>query len=130
MSKPQLTACIVIVSTTVAAGQSEDKTTGLLKNTFSQEDGQYSWQVVQHVTVGDELKDIQAQISSLVAVFKPNLIVLSGGTGFAKSDVTPEVSATNVEHENGMANVIRRFRVCWRRRHLDLCMGCFLLRLL
>lgn len=90
MSKPTLSACIVIVSTTAAAGESVDKTTDILKDVFAQKDGQCDWEVVQSIIVGDEFHAIQSKVCSLLDIFSPNLIVLSGGTGFAQSDVTPE----------------------------------------
>ena len=96
MSKPTLSACIVIVSTTAAAGESVDKTTDILKDVFAQKDGQCDWEVVQSIIVGDEFHAIQSKVCSLLDIFSPNLIVLSGGTGFAQSDVTPEVCSTHI----------------------------------
>lgn len=86
-----MSACIIIVSTTAAAGSSIDKTTDILKDVFFNEEGQCDWEVVQSILVGDEFHAIQSKVCSLLDIFSPNLIVLSGGTGFAESDVTPEV---------------------------------------
>lgn len=92
MSKPTLTATIVIVSTTVSAGTSEDKTTAILKDVFAAQE-QCNWEINEEEIIEDDFEAIQAVVSVCAGRFQPNLIVLSGGTGFAVSDVTPEVSS-------------------------------------
>lgn len=92
MSKPQLTAAIIIVSTTVSAGISKDKTTSILEDVFAQQD-QCDWGVVAEEVVTDEFAAIQDIVATIVDLHEPNLVVLSGGTGFAVSDVTPEAVA-------------------------------------
>ena len=72
------------------SGSSEDKTTSILEDVFSHQD-QCSWGIVAEEVVTDDFKEIQDIVATIVELHEPNLMVLSGGTGFAVSDVTPEV---------------------------------------
>lgn len=104
MSKPILTAIIVIVSTTVSAGTSEDKTTAILKDVFAQQE-QCDWKIDGEEIIEDDFDAIQAVVSRCAGRFQPSLIVLSGGTGFAVSDVTPEaVSSVLEKHAPGLVH--------------------------
>lgn len=93
MSQP-LKAAILIVSTTVASGSSVDTAGQTLRSVFDQESSE-RWNVVDIKTVPDDVEQIQDQVriwtdADTDAV---NLIVTTGGTGFAVSDQTPEVNA-------------------------------------
>ncbi len=87
-----LKAAILVVSTTASKDPSADSSVGILKDVFKQEGGG-KWEVVDQKIVGDEVLDIQRSIMSWAdredAV---NLIISTGGTGFAVHDSTPEVS--------------------------------------
>ena len=98
MSKPQLTAAIIVVSTTVSLGTSEDKTTTVLEDVFSHQD-QCSWGIVAEQVVTDDFKEIQDIVATIVELHEPSLVVLSGGTGFAVSDVTPEAVSELLEKQ-------------------------------
>lgn len=91
MSKPKLTVAIIIVSTTVFAGTSEDKTTQILKDVFAEQEAQCDWAVRSEDVIGDDFDAIRNVVTTITELDSPNLIVLSGGTGFAVTDVTPEV---------------------------------------
>ncbi len=93
MSKPSLTYVVVIVSTTVAAGTTEDKTSDILQDAFAQEE-LCNWRIVGEAVVGDVFNDIQNAVTSYKNDYSPNLIILSGGTGFATTDLTPEVGCS------------------------------------
>lgn len=92
MNQNKLSAAILIVSETAHKDPSTDKSGPTLRDVF-EEDG--SWNVKATKIVPDTVLDIQEHIEAFVdeddAV---NLIITSGGTGFATKDVTPEVSST------------------------------------
>lgn len=92
-----LKAAILIVSTTASKDPSTDSSGGILKDVFEQ-GGAGKWEVVETKIVGDHVLDIQSSITSWVdregAV---NLIVTTGGTGFAVHDSTPEVCGPRAE---------------------------------
>ncbi len=91
MSKPILTAAILIVSNTGARDPSTDKTTNILKDVFENE-GDGRWTVLENKIVDDAALDIQRAVMEWAdRENSVNLIVTSGGTGFATSDITPEV---------------------------------------
>lgn len=91
MSQP-LKAAILIISTTVASGSTVDTAGQTLRSVFEQENAG-RWDVVDIKTVPDDVEQVQDQVriwtdDDTDAV---NLIVTTGGTGFAVTDQTPEV---------------------------------------
>jgi gephyrin len=87
-----LKAAILIVSTTASRDPSTDSSGGILKDVFEQE-GKGKWEVIETKIVADEVLDIQRCITSWAdQEHGVNLIVSTGGTGFAVHDNTPEVS--------------------------------------
>lgn len=97
MSKPSLKAAILVVSTTAAKDPSADSSGGVLKAVF-ETDGAGQWEVVDTKIVGDVVLDIQRQISQWADQENPvNLIISTGGTGFATYDNTPEVGLRSGE---------------------------------
>ena len=86
-----LRAAILVVSTTASKDPSADSSGGILTNVFETE-GAGKWKVDEVQIVGDDVLDIQRSIMAWAdkqdAV---NLIVSTGGTGFAVHDSTPEV---------------------------------------
>lgn len=89
MDKPSLKAAILIVSTTAAKDASTDSSGPILKSVFEETD---QWVVVETKIVSDNVTDIQRSVMSWTdhenAV---NVVITTGGTGFAVSDSTPEV---------------------------------------
>ncbi|KAF8858285.1 hypothetical protein BDZ45DRAFT_743531 [Acephala macrosclerotiorum] len=85
-----LKATILIVSTTASKDPSTDSSGGILKNVFEQEGGG-KWEVVNTKIVGDVVVDIQRAITGWAdGEAGPNVIITTGGTGFAVHDSTPE----------------------------------------
>lgn len=86
-----LRAAILVVSTTASKDPSTDSSSGILSEVFEKE-GAGKWAVDEVKIVGDDVLDIQRNITAWAdredAV---NLIVSTGGTGFAVHDSTPEV---------------------------------------
>ena len=86
-----LKAAVLIVSTTAAKNPSADSSGSILKEVFEQEGGG-KWEVVETKIVGDVVLDIQRAVTSWADQEQPpNLIITTGGTGFAINDSTPEV---------------------------------------
>jgi gephyrin len=90
MSKPGLRAAILVISTTASKDPSADTSGGNLKDVF-EKDGAGKWTVEDTTIVGDVVLDIQRTITQWTDQESPvNLIVTTGGTGFATFDNTPE----------------------------------------
>ena len=65
--------------------------------------------IVERIIVSDELIDIRETIYALTERDDINLIVTTGGTGFAPRDNTPEATLAVIEREApGMAETMRR----------------------
>lgn len=86
-----LKAAVLVVSTTAAKDPTTDAAGDALRSVFGQ-DGAGRWQVVETKIVPDSVVLIQKQLMLWADSADPvNLIVTTGGTGFAVSDQTPEV---------------------------------------
>ncbi|GAB7361611.1 hypothetical protein MBLNU230_g1663t1 [Neophaeotheca triangularis] len=89
-TSPRLRAAILIVSETAANDPSSDKGIPALQDTF-EEDGGERWDASETKIVPDNSLDIQRAITGWSdGSDYYNLIVTSGGTGFAQKDTTPE----------------------------------------
>ncbi|POR39099.1 Gephyrin [Tolypocladium paradoxum] len=85
-----LTAAILIVSTTAAQDPSADASAGILRDVL-REDGGGKWEVAGESIVTDDVLQIQKQITVWAdGPSPPNLIITTGGTGFAVADGSPE----------------------------------------
>ncbi|KAG5982792.1 hypothetical protein E4U55_001330 [Claviceps digitariae] len=85
-----LTAALLIVSTTAAEDPATDSSASVLRAVFA-EDGGDRWNVVAESIVADDVRAIQKQVMQWAdGPGAPNLIVTTGGTGFAVMDGTPE----------------------------------------
>ncbi|KAL2173824.1 MoaB/Mog domain-containing protein [Thermothelomyces heterothallicus CBS 202.75] len=85
-----LKAAILVVSTTAAKDPSTDEADAALRQVFEQEGGG-RWNVVDTRIVSDVATQIQRQITLWTDVADPvNLVITTGGTGFAVADHTPE----------------------------------------
>lgn len=94
MASPgKLKAAILIISDTASKDATTDRATPALETIFA-EAGNAQWQVAETKIVPDDILDIQRSITSWSddVDAKVNLVVTSGGTGFAVKDRTPEVS--------------------------------------
>ncbi|KAH8728794.1 hypothetical protein GQ44DRAFT_769210 [Phaeosphaeriaceae sp. PMI808] len=90
----KLKAAILVVSDTASKDASTDKCIPILQDLFG-DAGDNQWHVSETSIVPDHVLTIQKTIKGWTDCEDPiNLIVTSGGTGFATKDVTPEA----VEH--------------------------------
>ena len=91
MTDVSLKAAILIISETASKDPTTDKSGEALKDTFSKEGGG-RWSEPATRIVPDDITEIQRSILSWSDGPDPyNLIVTTGGTGFAIKDDTPEV---------------------------------------
>ncbi|EHK98717.1 putative Gephyrin [Glarea lozoyensis 74030] len=85
-----LKAKILVVSTTASKDPSTDASGGILTNVFETE-GAGKWKVEEVKIVGDDVLEIQRNVTAWTdGENAVNLIISTGGTGFAVSDTTPE----------------------------------------
>lgn len=91
----QFKAAILIVSTTVSQGLTTDATEQTLRSVF-EEDGSGRWDVIDVKAVEDSALQIQKQVAEWADSAGVDLVVTTGGTGFAVSDQTPEVRSGTV----------------------------------
>ncbi|KAF2967377.1 hypothetical protein GQX73_g6213 [Xylaria multiplex] len=91
MAEVSLKVALLIVSTTAAKDPSTDSSRVALSDVLDKEGGG-KWELVDTKIVPDAVTQIQRQIMlwADVAAEGVNLIVTTGGTGFATSDNTPE----------------------------------------
>ena len=91
--RSSLIAAILIVSDTASQDASSDGSYGTLEGVFRDQTN-LQWEVSDAQIIPDNLQIIQTLIKGLCDQKRnekrPNLIVTTGGTGFATKDVTPE----------------------------------------
>jgi gephyrin len=93
MSSPTLKAAILIFSTTAP---STDSSAGILSDVFKKEEGA-KWDVIETTIVSDDVLSIQRSIMGWTDRENViNLVITTGGTGFALQDHTPEVNITSL----------------------------------
>lgn len=102
MSSTKLKAVILVVSTTAAQDPSADSSRGVLEDVF-ETDGNGQWDVVETKIVGDVVLDIQRTMMRWTDGSDDiNLIISTGGTGFAVHDNTPEACHSKSSHSNSI----------------------------
>ncbi|KAL2809357.1 hypothetical protein BJX63DRAFT_364266 [Aspergillus granulosus] len=101
----RLKAAILVVSDTASQDPSTDRVIGTLSNVLSTE-GQNNWEQPITKIVPDDVLQIQRAVCAWADGPDPvNLILLSGGTGFAVKDNTPEaVSPLLHRHAPGLVH--------------------------
>lgn len=96
---------IVTVSDRAAAGEYEDRSGPLIAEVVQQ---QLRWEIAETSTVPDQREVIAAELIRLVDEVGLDLVLTTGGTGFAPRDVTPEATQDVVEREApGLAEGMR-----------------------
>lgn len=127
-----LKVAVLIISTTAAQDPSTDASGAVLRDVLEQEGGG-KWELVDTKIVPDEVVQIQRQIMSWADAAGGqdiNLILTTGGTGFATADHTPEVTycaCILVPSAFGGIDVVylhRRFRHSSTSRRLGWSMAC------
>ncbi|KAJ4397937.1 hypothetical protein N0V91_010573 [Didymella pomorum] len=104
-TQSKLKAAILIVSETASQDPSTDKCIPILKDVFGNS-GNDQWDIAETEIVPDSVLAIQKTIRSWTDRADPiNLIISSGGTGFAIKDVTPEAITPLIDrHAPGLVH--------------------------
>ena len=90
----RLKAAILIVSETATQDPNTDRCIPLLEDAFEQSQ---QWEVLYTKFVRDDVLEIQRSVMEWTDTIDPvNLVVTSGGTGFAAKDHTPEVHSNSL----------------------------------
>ena len=93
MEKGKLKAAVLIISDSAARDSSTDKTGEILSEVFSSQGGG-QWTTPERHIVPDDVLAIQRTVTGWCdGDARVNLIVTTGGTGFATKDHTPEAIA-------------------------------------
>ena len=92
-----LRVAILVVSDTAYQDASTDEAIPILKNVFT-EQGQGKWSVTTTDIVPDNKEDISSKVQSWCQD-QHNLVLTTGGTGFATKDVTPEAITPLLEKQ-------------------------------
>ena len=102
-----LRAALLIVSTTASDDPSTDRCESSLREVFEHPDsGTAQWELTDVKIVPDDVLQVQRAITSWTDSNESiNLIITSGGTGFATKDITPEaVSPLIHKHAPGLVH--------------------------
>jgi molybdopterin adenylyltransferase len=95
---------ILTVSDRSSRGERADASGPLLRQMTQQQ----GWTVDREAVVPDELAAIKATLMNWADVVRLDLILTTGGTGFAPRDVTPEATRAVIEREApGLAEAMR-----------------------
>lgn len=98
------TACVITVSDKGARGERVDTAGPALVQLLKAE----GYEVVYTAIVPDERKLIQEELLKGSDIIKANLILTTGGTGFAPRDITPEATKAVIERETpGLPELMR-----------------------
>jgi molybdenum cofactor biosynthesis protein B len=86
---------LAIISASSTRNVSEDKSGIWIKQQAKKE----GHDIVLHDTVPDDIKEIQEMVEHLLSKLSPDVILITGGTGIAKKDVTVEAVAPLFDKE-------------------------------
>lgn len=100
------TVGIVTSSDKGYSGEREDKSGLLIKEILEKSE----FQVIRYVIVPDEKEELVKEFKHMCDDLQLNLILSTGGTGFAKRDITPEATKEVLEKEApGICEAIRYY---------------------
>lgn len=95
---------ILTVSDRSSAGVRDDLSGPLLRELVTK----HSWQAAREGVVPDEVEEIKATLVAWVDSGELDVILTTGGTGFAPRDVTPEATLAVIERATpGLVEAIR-----------------------
>jgi molybdopterin adenylyltransferase len=95
---------VITVSDKGYRGQRKDRSGKYIIDYFKKK----GWRIVDYAIVPDEKKIIKKKLLDLCDNEKSDLILTTGGTGFAPRDVTPEASSEIFERQvPGFSEIIR-----------------------
>jgi len=86
---------IITVSDKGSKGEREDKSGQVIKEMITEIDGD----IVDYKIIPDERAIIKEEMKIIADSDKADLVLTTGGTGFAERDITPEATAEIIEKE-------------------------------
>ena len=89
------TAAVITVSDKCSTGEREDTSGPAIAEMVENE----GWNVIYRATVPDEMDRIKAELIKCCDELKIALVLTTGGTGFARRDITPEATLAVIERE-------------------------------
>jgi molybdenum cofactor synthesis domain-containing protein len=99
-----LTVAVITLSDRGAAGLRDDLSGALLRERLSAE----GYRIVEYLLLPDDEDRLKGELIRLADEVGVNLIITTGGTGFAPRDVTPEATmAVATRNAPGIAEAIR-----------------------
>lgn len=99
-------AAVITLSDKGSRGEREDKSGPLLKERLTEE----GYEVVETLLLPDEKEVLKKQLIRLSDQRQPDLILTTGGTGFAPRDITPEATLEVADRNApGIAEAIRSY---------------------
>jgi molybdenum cofactor synthesis domain-containing protein len=99
-----ITVAILTVSDGVAAGVREDRSKQAIEDALAD----VECEILYRAVVPDEKDKIAAKLTEWCDVNRVDLVLSTGGTGFAPRDVTPEATRTVIERETpGLGEAMR-----------------------
>lgn len=95
---------IITASDKGYSGEREDLSGRLIADIMTKK----GYEVVRRVIVPDEAEDLRREMLHMADELRVDLILTTGGTGFSKRDITPEVTIEVCDRmANGIAEAIR-----------------------
>lgn len=96
---------IITVSDKGSQGEREDKAGPLIRQMITEK----GWEVTASAIIPDEQKLIEAKLVEYADQLSLDLVLTTGGTGFAERDVTPEATLAVIQKETpGLAEAMRQ----------------------
>lgn len=107
------TAAVITLSDKGFAGEREDKSGPLIKDMLEEA----GYKVIETMLLPDEKAGLQRQLMRLADQRQVNLILTTGGTGFAPRDITPEATVAVCDRmARGIAEAIRGYSMTITKR--------------
>lgn len=104
MSNASIRSVIITVSDRCASGEAEDISGAVLVECLSE----IGAEIIEKIIVSDDFAPLVKVLHTNAARPEVNLIVTTGGTGFAPRDTTPEATRAVIEREvPGLAEAMR-----------------------
>lgn len=108
-----ITVAVITMSDKGAKGEREDKSGPAICEMVRAA----GWEVIETVLIPDDKVSIKKQLIRLADQRQVNLILTTGGTGFAERDVTPEATIEVCDRmANGIAEAIRAYSMTITKR--------------
>lgn len=104
LSQP-ISAAVIVCSDTISASKKEDRAGKVIMEKLEK----LEISIAEYSIIPDEVADIQKQVSAHVEA-GTRLVILTGGTGLSKRDITPEAILPMLDREvSGIAETIRNY---------------------